>query len=112
VSYFNRATNALPDQPVRTVDAEVERLVHVVVDGVITRLAAEPAIPAASLLDNLAAQLQQAANLRRLGVVRRTTSSSPGASATAPRRARRANAEDARAGPAIEAKRPDGEGHA
>jgi hypothetical protein len=79
VSYFNRATRALPEQPTRTVDPEVERLVHVVVDGVIARLAAEPAVPAISLLDNLAAQLQQAANLRRLGVVQRTASGARGA---------------------------------
>jgi hypothetical protein len=49
----------------------VERLAHVVVDGLIARLAAEPTVPATSLLDNLADQLQQAAALRRLGVVRR-----------------------------------------
>src|SRR5215212_6849942 len=51
----------LPDQPVATVDPEVERLAHVMVDGLIERLAAEPAVPATSLLDNLAEQLQQAA---------------------------------------------------
>ena len=61
----------LPDQPVVTVDPEVERLAHVMVDGLIERLAAEPAVPATSLLDNLAEQLQQAASLRRLNVVRR-----------------------------------------
>jgi hypothetical protein len=62
---------ALPDQPVPTIDPEVERLAHMVVDGLMARLAAEPAVPAASLLDNLADQLQQAASLRRLNVVRR-----------------------------------------
>ena len=61
----------LPDQPVATVDPEVVRLAHVMVDGLIERLAAEPAVPATSLLDNLADQLRQAAALRRLGVVRR-----------------------------------------
>ena len=61
----------LPDQPVATVDPEVERLARVMVDGLIERLAAEPAVPATSLLDNLAEQLQQAANLRRLNVRRR-----------------------------------------
>jgi hypothetical protein len=50
----------------------VERLAHTVVDGLIRRLAAEPATPAAGLLENLADQLQEAAALRRLGVVRRT----------------------------------------
>jgi hypothetical protein len=62
----------LPDQPVATVDPEVERLAHVMVDGLIERLAAEPAVPATSLLDNLAEQLQQAASLRRLNVMRRS----------------------------------------
>ncbi len=61
---------------------EVERLAHVVVDGLIARLALEPAVPATSLLDNLAGQLEQAAALRRLGVVRRTPSSSPTPDAT------------------------------
>jgi hypothetical protein len=61
----------LPDQPVATVDPEVERLARVMVEGLIGRLAAEPAVPATSLLDNLAEQLQQAANLRRLNVRRR-----------------------------------------
>jgi hypothetical protein len=61
----------LPDQPVAIVDPEVERLAHVMVDGLIERLAAEPAVPATSLLDNLAEQLQQAASLRRLNVMRR-----------------------------------------
>jgi hypothetical protein len=42
-----------------------------VVDGLIARLALEPAVPASSLLDNLAAQLEQAAALHRLGLVRR-----------------------------------------
>ena len=69
---FTGSSKELPDQPVRTVDPEVERLAHVVVDGLIERLALEPAVPASSLLDNLAGQLQQAAALHRLGVVRRT----------------------------------------
>lgn len=75
----------LPDQPVATVDPEVERLARVMVDGLIERLAAEPAVPATSLLDNLAEQLQQAANLRRLNVRRRM----PGSASTpaTPRRA-------------------------
>jgi len=72
VGYFRGTPKALPDQPVPTVDPEVERLAHVLVDGLIARLAAEPAVPAISLLDNLGDQLRQAANLRRLGVVRRT----------------------------------------
>jgi hypothetical protein len=77
----------LPDQPVATVDPEVERLAHVMVDGLIERLAAEPAVPATSLLDNLAEQLQQAANLRRLNVRRRSPglASAEGSPAT-PRR--------------------------
>ena len=69
---FTGSSNGLPDQPVRTVDPEVERLAQMVVDGLIARLALEPAVPATSLLDNLAGQLEQAAALRRLGVVRRT----------------------------------------
>jgi hypothetical protein len=78
----------LPDQPVATVDPEVERLARVMVDGLIERLAAEPAVPAASLLDNLAEQLQQAANLRRLNVRRRLPgSTSAGSSPATPRRA-------------------------
>lgn len=72
MGYFKGTPKALPDQPVRAVDPEVERLAHVLVDGLIARLAAEPAVPAISLLDNLGDQLRQAANLRRLGVVRRT----------------------------------------
>jgi hypothetical protein len=77
----------LPDQPVAAVDAEVERLAHVMVDGLIERLAAEPAVPATSLLDNLAEQLQQAANLRRLNVRRRMPGSASGISPPAtPRR--------------------------
>ena len=71
---FTGSSKVLPDQPVRTVDPEVERLAHVVVDGLIARLALEPAVPASSLLDNLAGQLERAAALRRLGVVRRTPS--------------------------------------
>jgi hypothetical protein len=74
VGYFTGSSKELPDQPVRIVDPEVERLAHVVVDGLIARLALEPAVPASSLLDNLAGQLQQAAALHRLGVVRRTPS--------------------------------------
>ena len=78
----------LPDQPVVTVDPEIERLAHLMVDGLIERLAAEPAVPATSLLDNLAEQLQQAANLRRLNVRRRLPGSALAASAPAtPRRA-------------------------
>ena len=78
----------LPDQPVATVDPEVERLAHVMVDGLIERLAAEPAVPATSLLDNLAEQLQQAANLRRLNVRRRLPGSASAISLPAtPRRA-------------------------
>jgi hypothetical protein len=78
----------LPDQPVATVDPEVERLARVMVDGLIERLAAEPAVPATSLLDNLAEQLQQAANLRRLNVRRRMPGSATAASSPAtPRRA-------------------------
>jgi hypothetical protein len=78
----------LPDQPVATVDPEVERLARVMVDGLIERLAAEPAVPATSLLDNLAEQLQQAANLRRLNVRRRMPgSTSAGSSPATPRRA-------------------------
>ena len=69
---FTGSSKELPDQPVRTVDPEVQRLAHVVVDGLIARLALEPAVPASSLLDNLAGQLQQAATLHRLGLVRRT----------------------------------------
>jgi hypothetical protein len=77
----------LPDQPVVTVDPEVERLAHLMVDGLIERLAAEPAVPATSLLDNLAEQLQQAANLRRLNVRHRLPGSSSAASPPAtPRR--------------------------
>ena len=58
------------------------------VDGLIERLAAEPVVPATSLLDNLADQLQQAATLRRLNVVRRTPGSASAASLPAtPRRA-------------------------
>ena len=71
---FTGSSKQLPDQPVRTVDPEVERLAHVVVDGLIARLALEPAVPASSLLDNLAGQLEQAAALHRFGVVRRTPS--------------------------------------
>jgi hypothetical protein len=77
----------LPDQPVPVVDPEVERLAHVMVDGLIERLAAEPAVPATSLLDNLAEQLQQAASLRRLNVMRRMPGSSSAAwSPATPRR--------------------------
>jgi hypothetical protein len=72
VGSFTGSSKELPDQPVPTVDPEVERLAHVVVDGLIARL--EPAVPASSLLENLAAQLEQAAARHRLGVVRRTPS--------------------------------------
>jgi hypothetical protein len=51
-------------------------------------LAAEPAVPATSLLDNLAEQLQQAANLRRLIVRRRMPgSTAAGSSPATPGRA-------------------------
>ena len=77
----------LPDQPAATVDSEVERLAHVMVDGLIERLAAEPAVPATSLLDNLAEQLQQAANLRRFNVRGRLPGSASATSSPAtPRR--------------------------
>jgi hypothetical protein len=82
MSYLSGTPHRLPDQPARTVDPEVERLAHTVVDGLIARLAAEPAIPATSLLDNLADQLHQAASLRRLGVVRRTSASTVPLAAT------------------------------
>ena len=75
MSYLNGTSRALPDQPVPSIDPELERLARTVVDGLIARLAAEPATPATSLLENLADQLQQAATLRRLGVVRRTPTS-------------------------------------
>jgi hypothetical protein len=84
VGSFTGSSKQLPDQPVRTVDPEVERLAHTVVDGLIARLALEPAVPATSLLDNLAGQLEQAAALRRLGVVRRTPSQQQRSSAPSP----------------------------
>ena len=84
MGYFTGSSKELPDQPVRTVDPEVERLAHVVVDGLIARLALEPAVPASSLLDNLADQLEQAAALRRLGVVRRTPSQQQPSSSLTP----------------------------
>jgi hypothetical protein len=84
VGYLTGSSRELPDQPVRTVDPEVERLAHLVVDGLIARLALEPAVPATSLLDNLAGQLEQAAALRRLGVVRRTPSQQHRSSSPAP----------------------------
>jgi hypothetical protein len=52
VGSFTSSPKELPDQPIPTVDPEVERLAHVVVDGLIARLALEPAVPASSLLDN------------------------------------------------------------
>jgi hypothetical protein len=67
VGYFTGSSKELPDQPVRTVDPEVERLAHTVVDGLIARLALEPA-----------------AALRRLGVVRRTPSQQQRSSAPTP----------------------------
>jgi hypothetical protein len=76
VGSFTGSSKELPDQPVRTVDPEVERLAHVVVDGLIARLALEPAVPASSLLDNLAGQHELAAALHRLGLVRRKPSAS------------------------------------
>jgi hypothetical protein len=86
MSYLNGTPRVLPDQPVPTVDPEIERLAHIVVDGLIEKLSAEPAAPAASLLDNLAGQIQQAAALHRLGGVRSTADGGPGQAAT-PRRA-------------------------
>ena len=79
---FTSSPKELPDQPVPTVDPEVERLAHVVVDGLIARLALEPAVPASSLLDNLAGQLEQAAALHRLGLVRRMPRQQPSSSQT------------------------------
>jgi hypothetical protein len=88
MAYLRGTPRMLPDQPVATVDPEVERLAHVMVDGLIARLAAEPAVPAISLLDNLADQLQQAARMRRFNVVRRIPGSASAASWPAtPRRA-------------------------
>jgi hypothetical protein len=85
MAYLRGTPRMLPDQPVPTVDPEVERLAHVMVDGLIARLAAEPVVPATSLLDNLADQLQQAATLRRLNVVRRIPgSASAGLAASDP----------------------------
>jgi hypothetical protein len=75
MSYLSGTPKALPDQPVPAIDPKVEQLARTVVDGLIARLAAEPATPATSLLEHLADQLQQAAALRRLGVVRRTPTS-------------------------------------
>jgi hypothetical protein len=57
VGSFTGSSKELPDQPVRTV-------------------------PASSLLDNLAGQLEQAAALHRLGLVRRTPSQQPSSSQT------------------------------
>lgn len=73
MGYFTGTSRVLPDQPVPAVDPEVERLAHVLVDGLIARLAAEPATPAASLLECLGDRLHQASSLRRLGVVHRTS---------------------------------------
>ena len=88
MAYLRGTPRMLPDQPVPTIDPEVERLAHVMVDGLIARLAAEPVRPATSLLDNLADQLQQAARMRRFNVVRRTPESASAASWPAtPRRA-------------------------
>jgi hypothetical protein len=85
----------LPDQPVPVVDPEVERLAHLMVDGLIERLAAEPAVPATSLLDHLAEQLQQAASLRRLNVMRRIPGSTSAAwSPATPRRTTRSPASE------------------
>jgi hypothetical protein len=90
----------LPDQPVPVVDPEVERLAHVLVDGLIERLAAEPAVPATSLLDQLAEQLQQAASLRRLNVMRRIPGSTSAAwSPATPRRAARSPASEEQPSP-------------
>jgi len=74
VGSFTGSSKELPDQPVRTVDPEVERLAQVVIDGLIARLDRETAVPASSLLNNLAGQLEQAAARQRFGVVRRTPS--------------------------------------
>jgi hypothetical protein len=88
MAYLRGTPRMLPDQPVPTIDPEVERLAHVMVDGLVERLAAEPVVPATSLLDNLADQLQQAARMRRFNVVRRTPGSASAASWPAtPRRA-------------------------
>ena len=88
MAYLRGTPRMLPDQPVPTIDPEVERLAHVMVDGLIARLAAEPVVPATSLLDNLADQLQQAARMRRFNVVRRTPASASADSWPAtPRRA-------------------------
>ena len=46
MAYLRGTPRMLPDQPVPTVDPEVERLAHVMVDGLIARLAAEPVVPA------------------------------------------------------------------
>ena len=81
---FTGSAKELPDQPIPTVDPEVERLAHVVVDGLIARLALEPALPASGLLDSLAGQLEQAATLHRLGVVRRTPSQQQPSSSPTP----------------------------
>ena len=86
MAYLRGTPRTLPDQQVPTVDPEVERLAHVMVDGLIARLAAEPAVPATSLLDNLAEQLQQAASLRRLNVMRRMPGSSAASAPATPRR--------------------------
>ena len=88
MAYLRGTPRMLPDQPVPTIDPEVERLAHVMVDGLIARLAAEPVAPATSLLDNLADQLQQAARMRRFNFVRRTPASASADSWPAtPRRA-------------------------
>jgi hypothetical protein len=84
VGSVSSSSKELPDQPIPTVDPEVERLAHVVVDGLIARLALEPAVPASSLLDNLAGQLEQAAALHRFGVVRRTPSQQQPSTAPTP----------------------------
>ena len=88
MAYLRGTPRALPDQPVPAIDPEIDRLAHMVIDGLIARLAAEPAVPAMSLLDNLADQLQQAATLRRLNVVRRMPAS--GSAAPQPATPRRA----------------------
>jgi hypothetical protein len=96
MSYLSGTPRTLPDQPLRTIDPEIERLARTVIDGLIARLAEEPAVPATSLLDNLADQLHQAAALRRLGVVRRTpasASAAPPAATTRQARAQRAPSE-------------------
>ena len=85
MAYLRGTPRMLPDQPVPTIDPEIERLAYVMVDGLIARLAAEPVVPATSLLDNLADQLQQAARMRRFNVVRRIPGSAAASWPATPR---------------------------